>query len=303
MEQNKPFLSIIVPTFNRRDKLADCLESLSHLDYPQGRVEVVVVDDGSQVTPESVVSRFLDRLDVTLLTQAHAGPAAARNNGATKARGEFLVFTDDDCSPAPDWLQKLSARFFDFPDHAIGGRTINGLPSNLYSVASQAIIDVVYAYYNTNPNQTCFFASNNLAMPADRFHAIGGFDVTFMTSEDRELCDRWRHYGFQMTYAPEVLVYHAHALTFYAFWQRYFNYGRGAFRFHQAVAKRGSGCFRVDHKFYLNLFRYPFSQEQGQRVLLFTVLLVMSQIANAMGFFGEWLRQPIKKNSYKPLVC
>jgi glycosyltransferase involved in cell wall biosynthesis len=62
MEKNKPFFSIIVPTFNRPDKLADCLESLARLDYPKNRFHVVVVDDGSKVTPEPVVSRFFNRL-------------------------------------------------------------------------------------------------------------------------------------------------------------------------------------------------------------------------------------------------
>jgi GT2 family glycosyltransferase len=295
MEKNKPFFSIIVPTYNRPERLADCLESLSRLDYPRDCFNVIVVDDGSQVKPEAVVAQFLDRLDVTLITQIHGGPAEARNKGAAEARGEFLAFTDTDCMPVSNWLQNLAARFATAPDHAIGGRVLNPLPGNPYSTTSQIILDVVYDYYNTNHEQRPFFPSSNLAMPADQFYAIGGFDPTFTTSEDRDFGDRWCHHGFQMTYAPEALVYHAHALTFSTFWRRYFNYGRGAFRFHQGVAGRSSGRFKVDFKFYLNLFCYPFLQERGWRALQVTVLLLMSQVANAMGFYWEWSKRPMEK--------
>jgi len=69
---------------------------------------VIVVDDGSEMPLEAVVAAFHDQLDVTLLTEPHAGPATARNTGAVRAKGEFLAFTDDDCTPASDWLQTLA---------------------------------------------------------------------------------------------------------------------------------------------------------------------------------------------------
>jgi GT2 family glycosyltransferase len=105
-----------------------------------------------------------------------------------------------------------------------------------------------YAYYNADPSQARFFASNNLVFPADGFHALGGFDTTFRTSEDRDLCNHGLHHGYHMTYAPEVIVSHAHVLTLRTFWQQHFNYGRGAFRYHRARARRGSGFFgRISH--------------------------------------------------------
>jgi len=288
MGQEQPFFSIIVPTYARLTQLTVCLQSLARLNYPRDRFEVIVVDDGNETPPEAVVVPFRDRLDVTLLTQPHAGPAAARNTGAARAKGEFLAFTDDDCTPAPGWLQTLAVRFATAPDRAIGGRTLNALSDNPYSTTSQLIIDVVYAYYNADPNQARFFASNNLALPADCFHVIGGFDVSFTTSEDREICDRWLHSGYRMTYAPEALVYHAHALTFRTFWRQHFNYGRGAFRFHQARARRGQGRIRLEPlSFHLNLLRYPFSQAWGWRALSLAALLVMSQVASTAGFFWE----------------
>lgn len=294
MEQQNPFFSIVIPTYNRPKQLAKCLKSLSHLDYPRDRFEVIVVDDGSPIIPEGVVADFRGQLNMILLTQDHKGPAGARNTGVNTAKGDFLAFIDDDCEPATDWLRNLSALFLLASNRAIGGRTINGLPNNLYSVTSQTIIDMAYAYYNPDPNQACFFASNNLTVAADLFHHIGGFDVTFKTSEDRDFCDRWHHHGFKMTYAPEVMLYHFNDLKFSTFWRQHFNYGRGAYRFHRARAQRGAEHFRPDLKFYRRLFLKPLRQERGARVLWVTMLLILSQIASTLGFLREWLNQ-IKK--------
>jgi len=295
MEQQPAFFSIIIPTYNRPQEIGACLESLSRLDYPRDRFEVFVVDDGSTPSLQPVVVCFFDQLDVTLLTQTHTCPAAARNAGAKKARGEFLAFVDDDCMPSPDWLQKLANRFDKNPDHAIGGRTLKSPSEEIYSTTSHIILDVVYAYYNGSNDQAPFFASCNLAMPADQFRSIGGFDPAFIISEDRDLCDRWLSHDFGMTYAPEALVYHNHPLTFYTFWRRYINYGRGAYRYHQARARRGTGRLRPDQNFYIGLIFNPLIPEQVQRGFWVRVLVVMSQIANTIGFFWEGFSQIKRK--------
>ena len=289
MTQEQPFFSIVVPTHARPRQLADCLQSCANLDYPRDRFEVIVVDDGSG-TPEDVTIPFQGRLDMTMLTQPHAGPGAARNRGAACARGEILAFTDDDCTPAPDWLRALAARFVTAPGHVIGGRTLNALATNPYSTASQLLIKYVYAYYNRDPNQACFLATNNLALPVHHFRAIGGFDTiyTLTASEDRELCDRWLYHGYQMTYAPEALVFHAHRLTFRTFLRQHFNYGRGAFQFRQARAQRSPDRLRLEpFSFYLKLLRYPCSQARGWQALLVAALLAVTQAARGAGFLWE----------------
>ena len=294
MGEEQPFFSIIIPTYNRPGQLGACLHSFAQLDYPRDRFEVIVVDDGSETLPEAVVAPFHDQLNVSLLTQAHAGPATARNTGAARARGEFLAFTDDDCKPVPDWLKALAVRFAPTPGQMIGGRTLNALPDNLYSTTSQAIIDVVYVYYNADPDKARFFASNNMTLPAERFRAIGGFDPSFTASEDRDLCDRWLLRGYGMTYAPEAMIYHAHALTFRTFWRQHLNYGRGAFRFRQARLRRGSANFIEDAKFYARLpklLRLRLSQTRGRRAFWLAGLLALWQVANAAGFLWEAVNQ------------
>jgi len=288
-QSNLPYISIIIPTFRRPGRLAGCLQSLACLDYPRDCFEVIVVDDGSQAPPQTVVADFHKCFDVMLLKQAHTGPATARNTGAAQAKGEVLAFTDDDCEPAADWLQTLAKRYTAEPDCAIGGRTLNKLPGNPFSTASQLLIDYLYAYYNADPLQAHFFTSNNMALPADRFHKIGGFDTTFpqAAGEDRELCDRWLNHGFRMIYASEVLVWHSHSLTCRKFWKQHFNYGRGALFFHQRRARRGCGHIaREPLSFYLKLMCAPFRLTKGPRAPLLAALLFLTQCANAAGYFA-----------------
>lgn len=297
MKYEQPIFSIVVPTYNRQDRLTLCLQALARLDYPRDRYEVIVVDDGSMVSLEDVVMRSRDHLDIALLKQPHAGPAAARNVGARHAKGEFLAFTDDDCMPSPDWLQKLALRFAEASDCAIGGRTLNALSDNPYAEASQLLIDYLCAYYNADLDRASFVTSNNLALLANHFHTIGGFDETFQraAAEDRELCDRWRYHGYRIIYAPEVVMYHTHRLTLWTFWKQHFSYGRGAFCFHQVRAQRGQHAIRLEPlTFYLGMLCFPFSQMPHWPGVLLMVLMGLTQIANMTGFFWESVSRCLK---------
>ena len=268
-------------------------------DYPRERFEVIVVDDGSRKPPETVVARFHERFEVMLLTQTHAGPATARNTGAAQAKGEVLAFTDDDCEPAADWLQTLAQRFAETPNCAIGGRALNGLPGNPFSTASQMLIDYLYNYYNSNHRRARFLASNNLALPAVLFRAIEGFDTNFSCAagEDREFCDRWRHNGYGMIYAPEVVVQHSHFLKFQTFCKQHFNYGRAALYFHKVRAERGQKRIKVEPlRFYLNLLRYPSLHLHPRKSILIAMLLLISQVGNAAGICWGVLSRKAKRS-------
>jgi GT2 family glycosyltransferase len=289
--------SIVIPSYERRAQLAACLESLTHLDYPRDCFEVIVVDDGSRTPLSDGVERFRGELNLTLLRQANAGPASARNRGAMEATGKFLAFTDDDCRPANDWLRALAARFAVAPEHMVGGRSINALPENLYTTTSQLMTDAVYAYYNHDSARQHFFASNNLAVPTEMFRTLGGFDVTFPlpASEDREFCERWLSQGNQMTYAPEVVVHHSHELTLFTFWKQHFGYGRGAYHFHQVRDGRGWEPSRVDPGFYLHLFRYPLKHVRIKTLPLIETLLVLSHLATTAGFYWQTVTCTVKR--------
>lgn len=290
---NEPFFSIIIPTCNREPQLQACLRSLFSLDYPRDRFEVIVVDDGSDRSPETIVLEAKKTLQVTMVVQKNEGPASARNTGAGQARGPYLAFTDDDCLPDPAWLRALAARFNRCPDCCIGGKSINALPANIYASTSQLLVDYLVSYYNTVPGKAVFLTSNNLALPKKPFLDIGGFDTSFprAAAEDREFCDRWLSHGHPIFYAPEVRIFHAHAMGMRRFWRQHYTYGSSALRFHRIRACRNSTEIRLEPPaFYGNLLIYPFRKERGAAAFVKTLLLVLSQAANAAGFFVQRIR-------------
>jgi GT2 family glycosyltransferase len=288
-----PFFSVVVPTYDRHETLEQCVRGLAEQTWPRDRFEVLVVDDGSATPPRHIVERYAGVLDIRLVEAEHGGPAAARNHGAFAARGTHVVFTDDDCIPDREWLSALTATVCAHPEHAVGGAVINALPANVYSTASQILIEFLYEYFNGNIADGRFFVTSNLVFPADAFRAMRGFDVTFplAAAEDRDMCDRWRDAGGRIEYCASAVVRHAHALTLGSFLAQHFNYGRGAHHLHRARARRGIPGLAIEPpRFYARLATYPLSKAKNRRAVVLSALLVLSQVAYAAGFFRERAR-------------
>ncbi len=283
---------MIVPTHRRPRILEGCLAALAALDYPPQRLEVIVVDDGGDAPLDAVVAPLHERIATTLLRQPRQGPGAARNAGAGRARGTLLAFTDDDCRPAPEWLGRLAAEHARAPDVMLGGHTRNALGGNPFSTTSQLIIDAGYAWHNGDPQDARFLTSNNVAVPAAGFREVGGFDPAFMTSEDRDLCDRWVASGRRIHYLADALVEHAHELTLRSFCRQHLAYGRGAFRFHAEHARRTGRRVRVEPRFYLGLHRRALRHRGGPSGTQLQLALLLWHAANLAGFLLQWAGRP-----------
>jgi GT2 family glycosyltransferase len=282
--------SIIIPTYNRPKQLMDCLNGIAEMRYPHDQYEIIVVDDGSDISID--ISDVQSSTNVTLLRQINKGPAAARNLGAECARGRFLAFIDDDCAPAPDWLSMLSEFLNKEPECLVGGYVENILTNNSYASASQLIIEMAYDYFQTSHNNNMFFSSNNMALSKELFCSLGGFNPAFRTSEDRDLCDRWIMTGYRLRYVPGAIIYHAHHLELHSFFKQHFNYGRGAWKFNRAHAGRGAPDSTLKIGFYFGILRRISEKLYGKPhriVLQLFCLLGLWQIANVLGFSCEAL--------------
>jgi len=293
-----PSFSIIIPTYQRPDKLASCIQAISLLDYPAQRFEVIVVDDGTYPSDsvESVLEPYRDNLAISLIVQDNAGPASARNTGASSASCDCLAFTDDDCRPRKTWLRALAPHFSSSRECVLGGRAVNALEKNSFSSASQVLVSYICDYYLKRGAP--IFPSNNLAVSREVFERIGGFDTRFplAAGEDREFCDRCLSSGLDLLYESEAVVDHYHHLSLRGFLRQHFNYGRGALFHHRCRASRGSGRIKLEPgKFYTDLIRAPFSFAPHNRPALVSFLLLLSQGANAAGFFWEVAMQRGKK--------
>jgi glycosyltransferase involved in cell wall biosynthesis len=286
-----PQFSVIIPTRDRFAQLAACLESLTQQDFSRDGFEVIVVNDASRLPLPASIAAFRDRLNLTILNREQsAGPGVARNCGAAQAKGAYLAFTDDDCQPAPDWLKKLTAHFLSTPGHLIGGRVINALTGNPYSVATHVILDVIYDYYDPRQGRAHFFPTSNFALSAQQFRELGGFNEKWplAAAEDREFCYRWLAHGLKMVHAPDANVYHRHRLNLFSFCRLHFRYGRGASNYHR-LRDRGSGegGLKPDWPFHWRCLRYPFEHFSKVEAVKIGAVLLLWQFFNAAGYLWQ----------------
>jgi glycosyltransferase involved in cell wall biosynthesis len=279
----RPFFSVVIPTYDRPAALARLLESLANLDYPADRYEILVVNDGGPPL-EAVVAAFAGRL--RLLSQANAGPGAARNLGAAAAGGEFLAFTDDDCLVTPGWLAGLATALASRPEALCGGRTVNGLPANPYAAASQALLDFLALRYRPGHLLGACFPSENLALAKAAFFDVGGFNPDLRHGEDRELSYRWAALGRPFAVAPEAVVRHHHHLDLAGFLRQHFAYGRGTGLLRRLVRGRGLAPIRLAGPGYYLELVLSGRGRGGSRSM---ALLILSQAAYAAGVWRELL--------------
>jgi len=281
--------SIIIPTFNRPVGLNRCLAALARLDYPKNEFEVIAVDDGGEAELEPVIDSYRPAIYLTLLLQPNSGPGAARNHGAAHASGRFLAFIDDDCEPREDWLHALDIAVTRMPDALIGGWVVNGLPHNPNAAASQQIADFLYRHFNRDPARGRFFPSNNIAVAAELYRQVGGFDATFrIASEDRDLCDRWLWHGLRLVAVPDAAVVHSRNMSFQGFWKQHFQYGRGAFAYATARRLRGGGPVPFEGwRFHLGLILAPLRRSVRPRSFYLSFLILISQVAIVVGYGCE----------------
>jgi glycosyltransferase involved in cell wall biosynthesis len=239
------------------------LAAVAALRPPAGGFEIVVVNDGGVEPSDAIRATALagNASSARFLTQPNDGPGMARNHGAAHACGKWLAFTDDDCSPSPDWLLALEGVLARSPDALVGGAVVNALRSNLLAETSQQLAEYVMRYFDGTGRRERFFTSNNIAVARAAFLEAGGFDTRFgrPTGEDREFCDRWHAQGRPSVHEPRAVVRHAHALTIASFVRQHIDYGRGARSFRE-VRRAAERPVRIDPAFYLGSLRHAWRQ-------------------------------------------
>jgi len=289
--EEKPAWSVLIPAYNRPERLQSCLDALAAVAAPSGGFEVVVVDDGSEPRLDAQIEPP-QGLGLRILRQDNAGPAAARNVAAQAARGDWLAFTDDDCCPQRDWLLGFETALQGGNAVLVGGHTINALPKCTPAEASQLLLNYLHEYFNERHDGATFFPSNNYGLSKSAYEQIGGFDTSFplAAAEDRDFCDRAIEAGVRLVFAPDACIDHYHGMNLRGFWRQHFNYGRGAYAYHRLRAERHVGAVgREPVRFYVGLVRYPLVRYGLMRGAKLSLLMAISQVANVAGYFRQRL--------------
>ena len=209
------FVSVVIPTYNRRPILEKCLLALERQQAcPEiDRYEVVVVDDGStDGTPDWLRGAAERFPHVRLIEQSHGGPAEGRNRGVDHAYGDVIVFIDSDLvvtdsflschasSLVRSWERRGDRLCFTY------GAVVNTANFEQPTAERHKLRDLSWAY----------FATGNVAIAKEVLQRAGLFDTGFRLYgwEDLELGERLRRMGVQLIKCPAAVGYHWHpALT------------------------------------------------------------------------------------------
>ncbi|HEX6384546.1 MAG TPA: glycosyltransferase [Anaerolineae bacterium] len=208
--------SVIIPTRNRCHRLRQTLDSLGRQTFPSTDFEVIVVADGCQDETAEMVSDYQASYDLHLVDQPNQGPAAARNNGAAKARGQLLIFIDDDIEATPTLVEAHLLAHWRRP----GGVVIGYLPPVLYQqkgffrATLRGWWENMFDRMRERGHRFTYtdLLSGNFSLPVELFNSINGFDVSFTCHEDFELGVRLQKVGASFSFAPNAMGYH-HELT------------------------------------------------------------------------------------------
>ena len=190
-------VSVVIPSA-RADLLPEQLRALAgqRFDRPW---EVVVVSVDPPADPPG---------DLPIRTVRAAGPlppGTARNIGAAAARGELLVFCDDDDVVAPGWL---AAMVDALQDHdVVGGAEDVALLNDQEAITGSARYPAMATRLPTVNGWRPFIETTNLGIRRSVFEQVGGFDERFVASEDRDLSLRLQTAGYELGFAPAAVVH------------------------------------------------------------------------------------------------
>jgi glycosyltransferase involved in cell wall biosynthesis len=205
MEQ--PFVTVIIPTFNRRKLLAGAVEALFHQTYPVDRFELIVVDNGStDGTAEWAAAlsppfRFRFLLNETPFRV----PGQSRNIGLAHAEGEIVAYTDSDCVPCPEWLAEgVAALMADLKIGLAQGMTV---PADEEKPVVYRTISVL--------SHKAYFETCNIFYRTEALRKVGGIHRDFIErypppyfGEDTDLGYRVLEAGYRQVFVPAAQVNH-----------------------------------------------------------------------------------------------
>jgi glycosyltransferase AglE len=202
-EQGPPRVTVIVPVLDAEDTIGPLLDSLSALDYPADRLQVLIVDNGSSDgTPEIVERSPFSLLKETGIRSSYA----ARNRGLEAANGDIIAFTDADCRVGPGWVTEGVAALRGSGAGLVGGKV------QFEFSADRTTAELFDSLTNMNTRNTIatasYAATANLFVRAELFEELGGFDPSVASGGDVQWTQRATRAGHTLVYAEGAMVYH-----------------------------------------------------------------------------------------------
>ncbi|MBK8988839.1 MAG: glycosyltransferase [Chloroflexi bacterium] len=233
-----PILSVVLPTYNRLERLKMVLAGLEQQTFPLSEFEVLVVSDGSTDGTEAYLQTYAASFALRGLTQENQGPAVARNLGVAKASGDIVLFIDDDIVPAPQLIQEhLKIHQSDDGRTVVLGPMLTPPAFQMLPWVQweQAMLEkqynsIVSGRWQPSARQ---FYTGNTSLARQHLLDHGGFDPSFRRAEDVELAYRLSGSGLRFQFNPQAIGYHYAERSFSSWLKIPYDYGRNDVRFYK----------------------------------------------------------------------
>lgn len=207
MDKNsQPFVSVVIPIFNDLERLKLCLNALENQTYSRDSYEVIVVDNGSDTPVELAPALFPQ---VQLTQESKPGSYAARNTGILLSQGDVIAFTDSDCIPAANWIEKGVAALLSVPNCGLVAGQVKIFAQNLTHPTMSELYEMVFAFpQEENIKKKHFGVTANLFTFREVIEKVGPFDANLKSAGDVRWTMSVYSYGYKQVYAGDVCVLH-----------------------------------------------------------------------------------------------
>lgn len=257
----KPSVSVVIPAYNAKRTIGLTLQALIRQTY-DGPLEIIVVDDGSNDHTFDFVQAFSD---VLYIRQSNQGPAVARNRGFRASKGEYVFFTDSDCIPEAQWIEKGLAGFID-PDIGVVCGSY-GIANPEHLLARCIHQEILYRHKNLMPDFPKAFGSYNFCVKRKVFEEVGGFTETYRnpSGEDNDLSYKILRSGARIYFSRYCIVEHFFPTRVGKYLREQFRHG-----FWRVPMYRDHPSMAVgdDYTFWKDILEPPLCMAMGAMLLL-----------------------------------
>lgn len=222
------FFSLIIPVYNRPDEIDELLESLTTQTYTRP-FEVVIIEDGSTIPCGGIVSKYIEKLDLSYYEKPNSGPGDSRNYGMRKARGDYFIILDSDCLLPDTYLQSVYNALSKHYTDCFGGPDA-ALPT--FTPVQKAINFAMTSFLTTGgirgkSERLEKFQprSFNMGLSRTAFEASGGFG-DIHPGEDPDLSIRLWKLGFQTKLVTAAYVFHKRRIDWQKFYRQVNKFGK-----------------------------------------------------------------------------
>lgn len=213
-----PSVSVVTLNWNGRAHLGPCYRSLCELDYPEDKLELVLVDNGSRDGSVAFIRQHFPGVKV-IRNDANLGFCKANNLGARAAQGEYVAFLNNDTRVDPAWLRELTAAVEADPEVVcVGSRILTWEGDGLDFAGGNVNFHADgfqpgYGSAATDPfpevREILFACGGSMLVDREVFLGCGGFDEDFFAYlEDVDLGWRLWLLGYKVVLAPAAITYH-----------------------------------------------------------------------------------------------